>query len=415
MSVLEWPLFAARTLFVLVMFPLGAASIRFTQTIAGWVFSRSPRWLNVAMQITKVHFFQLLAFVTATVNPMTILVTYKKSELPETTNFRVDAAGNLVSDLSANAIFISNHQIYTDWVFFWYLAYTARMAGSVFILLKESLKNVPMLGPGMVFFRFLFLLRKWDSDKLRLTNQLLRIDADARGMGPASGVSVVSAHSLNASQAAIVQWPNGSSASPANRFSYQLVIFPEGTVIAANTRARSEAYAAKINKPVFKHVLLPRARGLFLMLRLLRNTVDTVYDVALGFSGLSAEEYGENVFTLKSFYFKGKGPKRAHFYIRAFRLCDIPLGDDESIDIDSVDPAVFLQFEDWLYNVWGEKDLHMAYFFKHGTFHNDSDAAVQTVVADFKLRSWLEAFAPNVVLATFVLLAYLVVRLFRSA
>lgn len=402
----SWPIVAVRTAFCIVFFIVGLLSIRFTQTVAG-LFLKSLPWLyHLIVNLTKVHFVTLLTFLTSIINPSKVIVTYNIHQLPDSNSFKVDPSGNLSSIISPNAVWISNHQIYTDWLFLWFMAYTGHFADSVYIVLKAALADIPVLGPGMKAFKFLFLSRKWETDKVKLTNQLLEIDADARGMGPASGVRCVS--STNVTLPGVAQWPKGDH--PSNKiWPYQMIIYPEGTVKSPHTRERSDKFVTKLQRPLLKHVLLPRIRGIFLMLRLLRGTCEVVYDVACGYGGLSPEDYGEDVFTLKAFYLLGYGPSSVNYHIRAWNIKDIPLGNDDSIDIDAVAPEVLREFEEWIFEVWYEKDKLMDKYYKTGTFAEPDNANSRTVTADFKLRSPLEVVAPFAVLATTILILRLAV------
>lgn len=401
----SWPVVAIRTPFCIVVFIVGVLGTRFFQVVAWALFSTKPQLYHLCINITKAHFVILLTFLTSIINPCKINITYDK--LPEPTRFAVDALGNLSSILSPNAVWISNHQIYTDWLFMWFIAYSGRFAGSVYIVLKENLAKIPVLGPGMKNYKFLFLSRKWETDKVNLTNQLLEIDADARGVGPASGVKCIS--STNSSLPGVALWPKGGDPNR-SIWTYQLMIYPEGTVKSPHTRERSNKFVANVNRKPLKHVLLPRVRGLFLMLRLLRGTCEVVYDIASGYGGLTAEDYGEEVFTLKAFYLLGYGPLSVNFHIRAWNIKDIPLGDDDSIDIDTVDPAVLAKFENWLYDIWYEKDQLLDKFYKTGKFVDSDSKKSTTVTADFKLRNPVEALSPFLVLFTFLLLLRLVVK-----
>lgn len=54
-----------------------------------------------------------------------------------------------------NSVLISNHQIYTDWLYLWFLTYTSKFGNSVFIILKD-LSKIPVLGYGMKNYNFYF-------------------------------------------------------------------------------------------------------------------------------------------------------------------------------------------------------------------------------------------------------------------
>ena len=63
-------------------------------------------------------------------------------------------------------------QLYSDWLYLWWIAYTARMHGYIYIILKESLKYIPLMGIGMQFYGFIFMARKWEQDEERLRYRL---------------------------------------------------------------------------------------------------------------------------------------------------------------------------------------------------------------------------------------------------
>ncbi|PSK39380.1 hypothetical protein C7M61_001991 [Candidozyma pseudohaemuli] len=402
----SWPVAVARTAMVAIAFIIGCLSLRFTQGVARMLLYRQKKAFHAILNLTKRQFIQILTFLTVLINPPRIAVTYDENHIPEKTLFRVDSKGNLILSIVPNSVWICNHQIYTDWLFLWFVNYTGRFADSVYIVLKAALANIPILGPGMQNFKFLFLLRKWDLDKVNLTNSLLEIDADARGMGPASGVSHVTSTSKSTTLPGVLIWPKGKVPEAAKGttalWPYQMIIFPEGTVISPHTRERLNKFAKKLGRPELKHTLLPRVRGLFLMLRSLRDTAEYVYDVTCGYTGLTAEDYGEEVFTLKAYYIKGYGPSKINYHIRAFAIKDIPLGDDDLADVDNVPPETLAAFEKWLLDIWAEKDELMKVFYEKGLFESEG---THTVEADFKLRSRHEVFQALMVPATAILLA----------
>lgn len=407
-----WPVAVARVTILGITFITGCLSIVYTQFIGLKIFRDDAGKEQTLINVTKNYFVILISFITALINPCKLSITYDVKSMPPGDKFSVSSNGSLSSILVPNSILISNHQIYTDWLFLWFISYTAKLGDSVYIILKD-LSKIPILGYGMRNYNFLFLSRKWARDKIVLTNQLLSIGANARGVGPANGVTHVSStHTSNSNEFGnVIKWPQGSNERQI--WPYQIILFPEGTVIARNTRERSDKYCRKKNLPIMKHVLIPRIRGLYLVLKKLRDSVEVVYDITTGYSDLKADEYGEDKFSLKRFYVLGKGPKMINYHIRAFYVKDIPLGEDCE-DIDDVNEEDLKKFEDWLFKIWYEKDKLMDNFFNYGHFHDPLDleeadlAKKNTVVADFKLKSALEIISPFIpALASLLLLRIL--------
>jgi lysocardiolipin and lysophospholipid acyltransferase len=128
------------------------------------------------------------------------------------------------------------------------------MHGYIYIILKESMKYVPVIGPGMMFFGFVFMSRKWETDKPRMAHRLKKLKTRHIGDG---GLDPM--------------W---------------LLIFPEGTNLSKNARASSQAWSKKSGIPDMKHAILPRSTGLFFCLQELRGTLDWVYDCTVAYEGI---------------------------------------------------------------------------------------------------------------------------------
>lgn len=165
--------------------------------------------------------------------------------------------GRLKAQFSERMVLVANHQVYTDWIYIWWLAYTNVMHGRVFIILKESLKYIPLLGQGMMFYGFIFMARKWLSDKPRLQHRLEKLKTKHEG----------------------------SKSEDPEYDPMWLLIFPEGTNLSINTKRRSDAYGKKVGIPPLRHALLPRSTGLFFCLQQLKGTVDWVYDCTVAYEG----------------------------------------------------------------------------------------------------------------------------------
>lgn len=158
-----------------------------------WVIliQNNPSLKQATINETKTHFVILLSGLTSIINPCKFAITIDTESVPNSQQFHVDSYNHIHTLLQPNSAIISNHQIYTDWLFLWFLTYTSNLSNAVYIILKD-LSKIPVLGYGMKNYNFLFLSRKWEHDKVVLTNQLLEIDANARGHGPANGYRLLS-------------------------------------------------------------------------------------------------------------------------------------------------------------------------------------------------------------------------------
>lgn len=131
------------------------------------------------------------------------------------------------------------------------------MHGHIFIILKESLKYIPLLGWGMMFYSFIFMSRKMATDQPRMAYRLNKLKQ--RKVDPTGKVYLDP------------MW---------------LLLFPEGTNLSKNGRRKSAAWAAKNDLKDPDHVMLPRSTGTFFCLNELKGTVDHVYDCTVAYEGI---------------------------------------------------------------------------------------------------------------------------------
>uniref|UniRef100_A0A673CRD7 Lysocardiolipin acyltransferase 1 n=1 Tax=Sphaeramia orbicularis TaxID=375764 RepID=A0A673CRD7_9TELE len=115
------------------------------------------------------------------------------------------------------------------------------------ICLKAALKAVPGFGWAMQVACFVFIQRRWEMDKKHLEN-MLDYFCDIR--------------------------------EP-----LQLLLFPEGTDLTENTRAKSDAFAAQNSLPKFEYVLHPRTTGFTFIVDTLRkgDNLDAVHDITVAY------------------------------------------------------------------------------------------------------------------------------------
>jgi 1-acyl-sn-glycerol-3-phosphate acyltransferase len=78
-------------------------------------------------------------------------------------------------DLVSNDIVISNHQLYTDWIYIWGLFTWMGKGGNIKITLKKSLQMIPVIGLGMKLCGFIFISRKWNVDHAKFIRRIARL------------------------------------------------------------------------------------------------------------------------------------------------------------------------------------------------------------------------------------------------
>jgi len=236
-------------------FNTGCIAIHITQFMGAPLYFINKDYYYAWMAMTKQYFGILVTTVSQFWAPVTFRISGDKSVRGQ---IRLREDGMLECDFPERLVLIGNHQIYTDWIYLWWIAYTNRMHGHIYIILKESLKWIPVIGPGMMFYSFVFLSRKWEKDRPRFAHRLQKLKA--RHHGPMSGSNDLDP-----------MW---------------LLIFPEGTNLSDNGRIKSKKWADKNGIPDIRHALLPRKTGLMFCLDELGDTVEWVYDCTVSYEGV---------------------------------------------------------------------------------------------------------------------------------
>jgi 1-acyl-sn-glycerol-3-phosphate acyltransferase len=228
--------------------------IHITQLLGAPLYFINKDYFYAWVALTKQSFAVVIITITEWFAPTLVRVSGDASVRGQ---IRRSADGRVETDFPERLILISNHQIYTDWLYLWCIAYTSRLHGHIYIILKEGLKYVPLAGPGMMLFGFVFMKRNWASDKARMQHRLTKLKG--RHGGPMAG-----------SESLDPMW---------------LLIYPEGTNLSADTRKVSKKWADRNNIPDLKRQLLPRSTGLLFCLQELRGTVDWIYDCTVAYEG----------------------------------------------------------------------------------------------------------------------------------
>ncbi|TPX41920.1 hypothetical protein SeLEV6574_g05859 [Synchytrium endobioticum] len=270
----------------------------------------------------------------------------KKEDVSEATGLfaRYKSTGGTFKQL-----IISNHQTYTDWIYIWCLAALFGAPGDIKIVLKESLKHVPIFGWGMIFFEFLFLKRKMAEDKDGFHRVIARAMKDS-----------VPLH---------------------------LLLFPEGTVLTNDTRNKSHAFAQKENiKQVYQHVLLPRHLGLYTTIHLMREGLSEIWDLTVAYPN-SIDKYAFDEFSAIKTFLTGEAPRSIFIHIRRIPIDTVPGLESEDVE------HYHGKFATWLREQWRKKDELMANFYRTGTFESDRPRKDMPIglMFDFATHSTLNA------------------------
>ncbi|THX69627.1 acyltransferase-domain-containing protein [Aureobasidium pullulans] len=292
----------------------GVLAISASQFIGAPLKLIDPKFYDGYMAWTKESFAVLTATMTQWWAPTVVRVTGDESMKDQLYQME---DGSLRCNFPHRIVMMANHQLYTDWLYLWWIAYTNKMHGRIYIILKESLKNVPIFGWGAQFYNFIFLSRKWETDKSRFQRHLSQLSDPKDPM-----------------------W---------------LLIFPEGTNLSETTRAKSKAWADKQGISDMKHQLLPRTTGLQFCLQRLKESTNWLYDCTIAYEGVPEGQFGQDIFTLRSSFFEGRPPKSVNMYWRRYKISEIPIDNDEA-------------FGRWLKNRWTEKDYLLEHFYRHGSF-----------------------------------------------
>ncbi|XP_050804559.1 lysocardiolipin acyltransferase 1 isoform X1 [Gopherus flavomarginatus] len=204
------------------------------------------------------------------------------------------------------SVIIMNHRTRMDWMFLWNCLLRYSYLRLEKICLKSSLKSVPGFGWAMQVAAFIFIQRKWEDDKNHFEN-MLDYFCDIR--------------------------------EP-----LQLLIFPEGTDLTANTKARSNEFAEKNGLRKYKYVLHPRTTGFTFVVERLRegNNLDAIHDITVA--------YPQNIPQTEKHLLNGNFPKEIHFHVHRYPVQTLPTSREE------------LQL--WCQKRWEEKEERLQLFYE---------------------------------------------------
>ncbi|KAH7287786.1 hypothetical protein KP509_32G074300 [Ceratopteris richardii] len=208
------------------------------------------------------------------------------------------------------AIVMCNHRTEIDWMYIWDLAIRKNRVGCIKYVVKSSVKNAPIFGWAFHVLEFLLIDRRWEADELVFKSMLSSFKGFQDDL-----------------------W---------------LVIFPEGTDYSEEKCEKSRKYAEEKGLPMLDHVLMPRTKGVCVCLEQLRDSVDAVYDLTIGYD-TKCPLFMDNAL--------GTEPKKVYIHVKRIPISDIPVTN--------------AGVSDWLVTEFVRKDGLLSHFYKNGAFCDD--------------------------------------------
>lgn len=204
------------------------------------------------------------------------------------------------------SVIIMNHRTRMDWMFLWNCLMRYSYLRVEKICLKASLKSVPGFGWAMQAAAYIFIHRKWKDDKSHFEN-VIDYFCDIR--------------------------------EP-----LQLLIFPEGTDLTENSKARSNDFAEKNGLKKYEYVLHPRTTGFTFVVDRLREgkNLDAVHDITVA--------YPHNIPQTERHLLCGNFPKEIHFHVHRYPIDTLPTSKED------------LQL--WCHKRWEEKEERLRSFYQ---------------------------------------------------
>ncbi|GAA5992749.1 hypothetical protein JCM10908_006915 [Rhodotorula pacifica] len=337
-------------------------------------------WARVVFEGFNAHaketFASSLIFIVSQFAPTKIILTAADDSIDLEKLVRRNEKGEIVGfNLEKQAVWMSNHQMYCDWIYPWCLLSYANVSSGLIIILKASLAWAPLVGPAMQLFDFCFI------DKNRTL-------ADS-----------------NLFSTALWRWKRNEP--------YQCLLFPEGTLYSSQTQPRSAKFAEKLGIPNAVNVLLPRTAGLLYTLRALttvfgRETL-AFYDLTVGYAGVPARGYAQDYYSIQSVFGLGIPPRTVHFHLRRIPLDSIPIGTVRSSArpkhiAEEISDDEKRQFEEWLRAEWRHKDDLMGHFGDTGEFEPGTKQGKVEWEIKMRRKDWAMLVSVPVGLVFFIVL-----------
>lgn len=214
---------------------------------------------------------------------------------------------NLVLPVNGkNNLLMMNHTSYLDWVLLMIYLNKKNIVDKVTFIAKKSILFLPFFGQQAKNWNIIFIERSWEKDKYKLQDKISKLENQT------------------------------------------VIIFPEGTRKNKKNYLKSVEFSKKNNYPVYKNLLLPRTKGSWKILNILKdsNKLDKIIDLTFVF------------------------PKYRSIELSNKTIFSKPIGDVFMIFEEIKIPQINILsnqklFKKWLFNIWKEKDFKINNYEKY--------------------------------------------------
>lgn len=266
-----------------------------------------------------------------------------------------------------SSIVIMNHRTRLDWLFYFCILYRLNSLSKIKIILKDALKKIPGPGWAMQCALFIFIARKWETDRQILNNFIGYY------------------HFI--------------------RKKFDILIFPEGTNLTNETKIKSDKFAKTNHLEPYTQVLYPRVTGFSHVFNEMSKTnqLDCVQDVTVAYRGCIPES--------EMAFLSNKLPREIHFYIEKFDTKEIVQGCDDNIS-ETRDKLI----ESWLNDRWKRKEEFLKKFYSNDdgfeSIQSTYETIEQTNYESIYLYVYPIYWVSSLVVLFYFLYNFLIVRIF---
>ena len=140
--------------------------------------------------------------------------------------------------------------------------------------------------------------------------------------------------------------------------------------------------------------------------------VDKVFDLSVGYSGITADQIPYYEYLMDDVFFRGRYPKEIHIDVRALRVSDIPSAVPDTaaaataagkLGLDAVVDSDKKAFTTWIRERFALKDRRMSAFFERGSLLLDGEEVEErerhagkskkVVKLESGIEDWIALFA----------------------